>query len=256
MKFEKIIPIDILKPYIHYFIVSEGDENHTYKVLPDTSMVMGFQYKGKLSFFSNHTEQPLSTAGITGIQDTFRLYKNLQNTGTILVYFKDAGASFFFKNPLNELFSESLSLDNFIRQSVLDSVKEQLAEAQTDLQRIYIVETFLMSLFRPDETDKLVSEALRHIYRSKGSIRIYELAKTLHTSQSPLEKRFRKIVGASPKKFASVVRLRAILNLSAKARNLTELAYEAGYFDQSHFTRDFKLLTGDTPEKYFNLPGK
>jgi methylphosphotriester-DNA--protein-cysteine methyltransferase len=71
-------------------------------------------------------------------------------------------------------------------------------------------------------------------------------------SQSALERRFRGIVGISPKKFASVVRLR---RRSATADERCGLhcggAYDAGYFDQAHFIHDFRRATGSAPETFF-----
>ena len=36
-------------------------------------------------------------------------------------------------------------------------------------------------------------------------------------------------------------------------RSLTEIAYECGFYDQSHFTRTFKMLTGFLPNSYAKL---
>jgi AraC-like DNA-binding protein len=90
------------------------------------------------------------------------------------------------------------------------------------------------------------------IYKSKGNIRITELAKQLHISQSPLEKRFRQAVGASPKKFASVVRLKNAIKEYSPQNSLTDLGYEAGFYDQAHFIKEFKSFTGETPEIFFS----
>jgi hypothetical protein len=46
-RFDKYEPGDILKPYIKDFVISENDREQTYKVLPDTSLVIGLQYKGQ-----------------------------------------------------------------------------------------------------------------------------------------------------------------------------------------------------------------
>ncbi|WP_259014147.1 helix-turn-helix domain-containing protein [Emticicia fluvialis] len=73
----------------------------------------------------------------------------------------------------------------------------------------------------------------------------------MFTSKSPLEKRFRKTVGASPKKFAGIVRFNALLKNHTDQKTLTELGLEAGYFDQAHFIHDFKAFKGETPEAYF-----
>jgi len=249
-RFEKFEPADILKPYIKYFVVSEDERSGSYKVLPDTSLVMGFQYKGKLSITSGAQPGSLSSYGVTGLQDQYRIFKSSDNTGSILVYFNEMGASYFFRNPVNELFSESISLDNFVCQSRLNQVHEQLCEAHSDMQRIVIVEKILVSLLKYTDTDVLVKNALKLIYASKGNIRMRQLAGQLHTSQSPFEKRFRSVVGASPKKFASIVRFQSVINEISPTESLTETAYKLGFYDQAHFIKDFKQFSGDTPKDF------
>lgn len=58
-------------------------------------------------------------------------------------------------------------------------------------------------------------------------------------------------MGASPKKFASIFRLRHVLHLRAKGADFTSIAHDAGYCDQSHFIKDFKRFTGLAPESFF-----
>ena len=106
MKFEIHAPCEQLRPYIKHLIVSESDETQSYKVLPGTSLVMGFQYAGRLAYLDNNLENPLATAGITGLTDSYRVFKNTANTGSILVIFHETGAAHFFANPLNELFRQ------------------------------------------------------------------------------------------------------------------------------------------------------
>lgn len=122
--------------------------------------------------------------------------------------------------------------------------------ATTDKQRIKIVEQFLLSQHKDIHTDKLIVEAVRLIYQTKGTIRIKELNEKLFISQSPFEKRFRKVVGTTPKKFASIVRFNTVLDSFDKTKSLTEICYENGFFDQAHFIKDFKQFTGDTPENF------
>jgi AraC-like DNA-binding protein len=131
-------------------------------------------------------------------------------------------------------------------------LEEQLCEASTDVKRIDIVEKFLLARIRPVEPDKMVLAALALIHKSRGTIRIKELADQLNTSQSPLEKRFRQAVGTSPKKFASIVRLKLAIQMKDSTSSLTELSYELGFYDQAHFIKEFKSFTGDTPENYFH----
>jgi AraC-like DNA-binding protein len=213
--------------------------------------VIGFQYSGKLVQLTSSGEKALSASGVTGLLDRYRLFRNAPDTGTVLVYFREAGAAAFFKEPLHELFRESLGLDHFLLRSELLLFEEQLCEARTDADRIRVTEAFLLSRLRPVAHDPLVIEALRLIHLRKGDIRIRDLAEQLHISLSPLEKRFRQTVGASPKKFASIIRLNHLLQQYDPNDSLAGMGYESGFYDQAHFIRTFRDFTGETPEAYF-----
>lgn len=250
MKFEKYFPPVRLKPYIKYFVVSENDVEGKYKVFPSSGLVIGFQYKGQLSTIHSNTENKLTTSGITGITDGYKIFKNAADIGTILVYFTEIGFTHFASHPAHELFNLSLSLDNIFDKNSVAEIEERLAMAGTDKQRIKIVEQFLISQLKDIQTDKLIVEAVKLIYQTNGTIRIKELNEKLLISQSPFEKRFRKVVGTTAKKFASIVRFNAVLNNLTEAKTLTEICYENNFFDQAHFIKDFKQFTGDTPEHF------
>lgn len=250
MKFEKHFPTDRLKPYIKYYVVSENEFEKEYTVFPSSGLVIGFQYKGQLTTIQNDTETPLSTAGITGITDGYKIFKNSDNIGTLLVYFTEIGFTHFASHPANELFNLSLSLDDIFDKNEVNKVEEQLSIANSDKNRVQVVEQFLLSQLKDIATDKLIVEAVKLIYQTNGTIRIKELNDRLSISQSPFEKRFRKVVGITAKKFASIVRFNSVLDNLNKTKSLTEICYENNFFDQAHFIKDFKQFTGDTPENF------
>jgi AraC-like DNA-binding protein len=249
MKFDQHFPTETLKPYIKYFVVSENELENEYKVFPSLGLVVGFQYKGRLTVIKDYNERTLASAGITGISDSYKVFKNSADIGTILVYFTEIGFTHFASHPANELFNLSIGLDDIFDKNSITEIEEKLAFASTDKQRIQIVEHFLLAQLKDIQTDKLIVEAVRLIYKSQGAIRIKELNEKLFISQSPFEKRFRTLVGATPKKFASIVRFNTILsNLNEKP--LSEICYENSFFDQSHFIKSFKQFTGETPENF------
>ncbi|NGM60909.1 AraC family transcriptional regulator [Sphingobacterium sp. SGG-5] len=250
MKFDKYFPIEKLKPYIKYFVVSENELENEYKVLPSSGLVIGFQYKGQLATITGNTESKLKSAGITGITDCFKIFKNSADIGTVLVYFTETGFIHFASHPANELFNLSLSLDDIFDRNSVSEIEEKLAFATTDKYRIKIVEQYLISQLKDIETDKLIVDAVKLIYQSNGAIRIKDLSKKLLISQSPFEKRFRKVVGTTAKKFASIVRFNTVIDNLDETKTLTEICYENNFFDQSHFIKDFKRFTGDTPENF------
>jgi len=167
------------------------------------------------------------------------------------VTFSETGAAAFFKYSMHQLFGKLYTLDDFILGWQVDIIIAQLNEAITDTDRLKVIEHFLITRLNKKENDELIILAVALIKQYSGNIKITLIAEKLRISQSQLEKRFRRIVGASPKKFASIVRMRNVINIASNETNMTRLGLEAGYFDQAHFTKDFKSFTGLTPEKYF-----
>jgi AraC-like DNA-binding protein len=133
----------------------------------------------------------------------------------------------------------------------LDEVIEQLFDAESDQKRIQIVESFLKSNLLVNHPDFMIYKAAELMERQRGIIRVKDFASNFNISQDPFEKRFRKVIGSSPKQFASILRLRHLIKNYPSFSSLTEATYHAGYFDQSHFIKDFRQFTGVTPKDFF-----
>jgi AraC-like DNA-binding protein len=247
-------PAELLKPFIKTYLIIESLDEIVNRVLPNTSLAIAFQYKGQVNYVMDNNICKVPTSAISGIRKSVRLINYLKDTATIIVLFNEGGMSAFFREPLHELFEESVSLDNFITQQKTLVIEEQLAEAQNNNQRIAIVEQFLLSKLCYRKPDKLILTALQKIHYCKGNVKIKELADKLYISHDAFEKRFRKVVGTSPKQFSSIVRMKSIVDHKPHSQSLTEIAISAGYFDQPHFNKDFRLFTGQTPTDFFNSP--
>lgn len=253
MRFEKIIPTVQLRPYIKYFVLSEMAAETQYKVFPSSGLVIGFQYRGQLALVNGTSRIKLSTAGVTGISDSYKTFSNSANIATVLVYFTEVGFAHFAPHPANELFNESIALQEIFDKNKVAETEEKLAVAQTDQQRIQLIENLMFAQLKEIQIDRLIVEAVKIIYETKGTIRIKALIEKLYISQSPFEKRFRKLVGTSPKKFASIVRFNTVLDKLDGSKSLSEICYENNFFDQAHFIKDFKRFTGDTPDNFKRL---
>src|SRR5690606_33864384 len=101
------------------------------------------------------------------------------------------------------------------------------------------------------DQDRLVQLAVNAIRLRPATVRVGRLAQELGLSRDRLEKRFRRIVGSSPKQLASILRLHCAVSSYRPGLTLTQLSIDAGYADQSHFNREFRLVTGATPQHLF-----
>src|SRR5262249_33014950 len=116
---------------------------------------------------------------------------------------------------------------------------------------IQVVESFLLEHIQQSRLDPCVSAAVARIEETQATIRIEELAGQVGLSQSALERRFRRHVGTSPKRFESILRLKNAVRLGARGHDFISIAHSAGYSDQSHFINDFKSVTGLAPTAFF-----
>jgi AraC-like DNA-binding protein len=254
MNIKEHIPAKSLRPFIRNYLIIESQEELVNRVLPGTSFTLAFRFKGQVNYITNNNADTLPVSVISGLRKSVRLINYLKDTSTILILFKEAGVTAFFREPLHELFEESISLDNFIARQKISIIEEQLAEAKNNNERVAIIETFLFSKLYDPNPDKLVFNAIQKIRATNGVIKMKKLAETFYISQDAFEKRFRKIVGASPKQFTSIIRMNSIISQKKPSQTLTDMAFNAGYFDQPHFNKDFKLFTGQTPTDFFKSP--
>jgi AraC-like DNA-binding protein len=232
-------------------IVEMQDEqvNH---IMPDTSLVMVFRFSGQVSFLENNVKDQLPTSMISGLRRSGKLVNYAKSSANLMVIFNEAGANAFIKAPLYELYDSSVPLDNIYKD--VSAIEEQLAGAESNTARIALIEQYLLSKLYPGEPDKLVLAALEKIHAARGVIKIKELAQSLYISQDAFEKRFRRVVGVSPKQFSNIIRMKSIVSNGFTKETLTEVAFNAGYFDQPHFNKDFKLFTGKTPTDFIKAP--
>ncbi|HEY9197651.1 MAG TPA: helix-turn-helix transcriptional regulator [Mucilaginibacter sp.] len=254
MNAELLIPSAALKPYIRNYLVIESPEGLANRVLPDTSLVMAFRFKGAISYTADGKESDLPLSVISGLRNTARVINYTQNSGAVLVIFKAAATPAFFKISAHELFNDSIPLDTLFNRQKLVQTEERLAAAVNNEQRIAAIEELLLAQLTNLTPDQLILSAVQKISLNQGCTRIRDLASSLYISQDAFEKRFRKATGASPKQYSSIIRMRSLLGNGKQTLNLNELAFTAGYFDQPHFNKDFRLFTGLTPTDFYKAP--
>lgn len=254
MDINEYLPAVSLKPFISKYLIIESQGELVNRIFPDTSLVMAFRFKGKTSYVTDHERNNLAAITLSGLRKSGRLVNYAENSGNILVIFKETGASALIKEPLHELFDESIPLRDLSGYHDLSMIEDQLSAATSNDQRVQRVEQFLLSKLYDHKTDHLIAVAIEKIRQAKGVIRVKDLADTLCISQDAFEKRFRRMTGVSPKQFSFIVRMKAIIGNGIREHTLAETAFNAGYFDQPHFNKDFKLFTGQTPTEFLRSP--
>ena len=242
-------PCEALRPFVKRFLVVESTTAHRDVHLPDTGLVAAFCFRGDCRLIGG-AEAP--QAAITGLWDTVRMHTHSRDHAAVIVSFTPTGAAALLRQPLEEFGNATVDLDAVLgRRTGLDRLHDQLAGAANHAERIRLVEDLLLAQAGGARPDPLVAAAVALIERTQAMMRIEELTRRIGLSQSALERRFRRLVGASPRRFASLVRLQNVVRLREAGADLTTIAHAAGYSDQPHFIKDFKRFTGLSPRSFF-----
>lgn len=99
-----------------------------------------------------------------------------------------------------------------------------------------------------------VSQAVNLIEAVDGGIQVADLAQQLEVSPRQLRRKFKEIVGITPKYFAKVLQMnRSLLALySQDLETLTSLAQDAGFYDQAHFINVMQQFFGQSPQEFLD----
>ena len=244
-----VAPHPALAPFVRdLMIVEVRDETHRLR-MPEPGLVLAVRYRGVASIGNGESEQRLPDVTLTGMAVHARPMRTSANGGVVLVRFRPGGAARFFSQPMHELFETSTDLTDVVPREVVARVHARVGEARDDRERVGAIEEFLFAGQRA-HADPLVTAAV-HRLGAEGPERIRALAGDLGLSLDAFEKRFRRVVGCTPKQFASLVRLRRAIASYRPGMSLTQVALDAGYYDQAHFSRELRAATGRAPGAFF-----
>jgi AraC-like DNA-binding protein len=246
-------PSPLLAPYVSAIWDYDdllGGENLLLSILPDTAMYLCFLYADLLT--TRHRDRVYTTrSGLAGFQ-SFR--SDLGGVGTVSgvsARLTPWGMNVFRRGIVKDCADSRIDCRFIFPKYAIEEVEDQLARQRTPEDRVWYIEGFLLSYLERKNEDHMVQAACRALDRSHGSWPIGKLARALGTTPRSLERRFQAHVGATPKKYARVVRLRHALLQRQRLSSWADVAYAAGYYDQSHMINDFQELYGLPPESVY-----
>jgi AraC-like DNA-binding protein len=172
------------------------------------------------------------------------------------VHFKPWGISPFVAMPSTELRNRWLPVDAVWQRS-LDRMRDRIAGATSTGEILQILEDELRSRLVPAPSRglELVDHTAGRLEASWGAVSVGALTDSAGVSGNHLATQFKSHLGVTPKRVARIYRFaRLILSVDAlHPVDWPQLAQAAGYFDQAHFSKEFKDFTGHTPTAYLTL---
>ena len=256
MIYQKILPLEKLTSFVKCYYQWEHDviqgQPLTVQSPPSGYEALVFSYGHPYQIKrGNHEDGWVPTAFYSG-QNTTNYQLSLSNTvGMFGVVFQPAAFATLFRVSVKDTADQRIALDDILGTEG-KYLAQKILEAPTTAGRVEIMESFLLQKLWLSKLHITVADnAARLIDCRNGIVTVQELMDEIGSSRRPLERKFIEKVGVSPKFYARIRRFSYIsYHLMYQKDNWQELIYKGGYFDQSHFIKDFQFFNRQNPTDY------
>lgn len=165
------------------------------------------------------------------------------------VRFHLGGLAPFAREPLAAFTDLTPAPDSVLGPQVLALEAALRADPDPD-EAADLLDTFFLD--RLTAVPPAFARALNTLIATGGRASVADLSAAAGVSQRQLERLFARHLGIPPKMVGRIVRFQGALRslMADPGCPLGELAAGAGYYDQAHFIRDFRLFSGGVPRGY------
>jgi AraC-like DNA-binding protein len=213
---------------------------------PDAAIVFHFKNIPKIVA---HIDVPLQTFFVAPLVSVPSLLQMEGELDGFIVVCKATVLSKIFKLDLSAKPNGTVELP----ADIFAPLWEKLKNTTSDHERIACFSDFIMGYmptgYLPDHVDLIYSDIVENILE----FTLQDINKCSFQSISNLQRKFKKRVGLSMKRLMRISRLNFIFKTMINGGNFNakNLMFDGNYYDQSHFIKDFKELTGETPKQFF-----
>jgi len=229
--------------------------NYKHKLTPSAFTYLSYNHNDiPTSIFGKKRVQPIGRLQIAGpkinedvyVEYNGRLYQ-------ILFEFTPSGFYYLFHVSPVKLINNLSDFSNYVSSELYTQLEVELLASENIEQQVKLIEEVLFDRLQVSLPPSIyVEKALQIIEEHNGSVHIGDLINEIGISERQLNRKFREVVGTSPKCFSKIAQLHYVINLmQAKSYfSAQELAYQAEYYDLPHFANRFKELTGFTHNEF------
>ncbi|MGB7537512.1 MAG: helix-turn-helix transcriptional regulator, partial [Anaerolineales bacterium] len=148
--------------------------------------------------------------------------------------------------------------DSSVHRQFIDTMESMLGEGDLLEKEQLLVDLVEKIFLRACKPAAVIGEPPLHIEQLKRQlgmnlnqdVSMRQIALRLDVNPYTLLRQFKSATGITPHAYRLNCRIELAKNLLQKGVNVSQVALECGFFDQSHFHRHFKAITAVTPKEY------
>ena len=253
MVYKRISPGDSLKNFVEcYWIIENNDPTPVVqKIIPDGFTEIIFHYGDPYKIKLGKKWERQKSSLLAGQISKHFFLKNTGRSGIFGIKLKPTALTFLFGLDMSfhtdrvvEFQKSTGSLKIFFEKYPGKYPDHDAMIAAADL---YFNELTVKTKFKSTAADV----AVKMILNKNGMVTVAEMCEATGIGERQLQYLFRKYVGLTPKFYARIIRFSYIFQLIQKNdQSWSGMAYDAAFYDQSHFIRNFKNFTGENPSHY------
>lgn len=178
-----------------------------------------------------------------------------ENFTLIAFFFKPFALTSLFGFSAQELTDNPINL-NLIQQQNANILEEKLLNANTVDEMVAILDEFIFTLTTKIQTDnKLIKNATKLIAENPSKEILKKVQDKLYVTERTFQRMFEEKIGIAPNQYRRIVQFNsAFQQLNQRQFKLfSDIVFNNGYADQSHFIRTFKEFTSLTPKEYLKF---
>lgn len=257
-RIERRQPSKTLQPYVREYRsarLEPCDRQLRFPLIARTQQSMGF-YVGGPCWMTNPASsgfEEIPDSVVAGSRTGWSGEVIL--TGPVLLFtieFQPGAIVDLFGLRASDLTDRALSAE-FVLGAKLRRLKEQLRQSERCIERAEILDRLLLE--HATAAPSTITRIAGQMITSGGRAPLGALAGQSGLSQRQFERRFQAAIGMNPKQFARIARFERVTTQMGVCRTepkWAELAAGAGYYDQAHMHRDFRVLAGNTPRRLWH----
>lgn len=259
IKYHTILPPQELAPYVRFYWAMESSgisgsgQPYIYRSMADGCAEIIFHYKGLWKELSHGFEENCFVSGLHGPSSCFRRFMAWENFGIFGVYLYPFAIPALFSLPVTESSNQMPDMKMIMGKGG-EELEEKIMLCNSIQRRAAVCSTFFLKQLKNNYlTPDKFCLSVKDIINKKGDVNIKQMAYDYNLSLRQFQRKFKLYAGFSPKLYARIIRFGAAMNQYGKDfHSLTDLAYECGYYDQSHFIHEFKQFSGHHPHRFFS----
>lgn len=252
MRISNLVPSQALRPYISRYWVWE-DENVLPTIFSGTGTELMLHY-GEAITGTDHQENKIVLPQSYIMSPRFEYYHlhHPKHLGFISIRFRAGAFRHFCKFSCSEFIDSFVGIEDLWGKDGTE-LELRVREAHGLQERIRIIEAFLLRcLSQYGKNEPGIDVAVKTLLYRYRTTRIEDISDLIFLSRRQLERKFQEAVGVSPKTFQKIARFEAVMKelMLHQQKHYLAVVLDHGYYDQSHFLKEFEHYLGDLPSSF------